>query len=376
MDSVPFSIASITFLVGLALIAIALLGGGYEVREIKLPVLRIFPRLLSFVMGTVLVSLALFGRDILPPDGHRPTPTSQDPTPTPILAPTATLSASPILINAGQSSTLTWSSMNATGCSGANFTPNGTSGSMAVTPSDTTIYSITCAGAGGASPEARSTVTVMLPPTPTATLSASRRSIKAGETSTLTWSSTNATGCRGTNFTPNGTSGSMIVTPSDTTIYSITCAGAGGASPEARARMTVTGPTLWRQDDSVLSLVLQGNSVEIRYEEPTEFIKGTGVVSGDIKFKGKKHDLDYNGKAYIRSSDCTAAFEYDMSGSESADHKTIVLDGRPPRYDPATCGIKDYKGKFGRHLEFTRAYDLEAAGKLTTEHKNGTDSIH
>ena len=61
-----YSIASITFLVGLALIVIALLGGGLEVKEIKLPVLGIFPRLLSFVMGTVLVSLALFGRDILP----------------------------------------------------------------------------------------------------------------------------------------------------------------------------------------------------------------------------------------------------------------------------------------------------------------------
>ena len=375
MDSVPFSIVSITFLVGLALIVIALLGGGFEVKEIKLPVLGIFPRLLSFVIGTVLVALALLSPEIIP-EGRRPTPTSQDPTPTPTPAPTATLSASRRSIKAGQSSTLTWSSTIATDCSGTNFTPNGTSGSMVVTPSDTTIYSITCAGAGGVSPEARSTVTVTLPPTPTATLSASRRSIKAGESSTLTWSSTNATDCSGTNFTPNGTSGSMVVTPSDTTIYSITCAGAGGVSPEARTRMTVTGPTLWRQDDSVLSLVLQGDSVEIRYEEPTEFIKSTGVVSGDIKFKGKKHDLDYNGKAYIRSSDCTAAFEYDMSGSESADHKKIVLDGRSPRYDPATCGIKDYKGKSGRHLEFTRAYDLEAAGKPTATHKNRSDSIH
>ena len=138
----------------------------------------------------------------------------------------------------------------------------------------------------------------------------------------------------------------------------------------------VTGPTLWRQNDSVLSLVLRGDNVEISYEEPTEVIKSTGVVSGDLIFKGKKHDLDYEGTAYIRSSDCTAAFEYDMSGSESADHKKIVLDGRSPRHDPATCAIKDYKGKSGRHLEFSRAYDLEVAGKLTTERKNGTDSIH
>ena len=66
MDSVPFSIVSITFLVGLALIVIALLGGGLEVKEIKLPVLGIFPRLLSFVTGTVLVSLCVFRPDILP----------------------------------------------------------------------------------------------------------------------------------------------------------------------------------------------------------------------------------------------------------------------------------------------------------------------
>jgi hypothetical protein len=150
MGSVPFSIVSITFLVGLALIVIALLGGGFEVKEIKLPVLGIFPRLLSFVIGTVLVALALFSPEIIP-ERHRPTPTSQDPapTPTPTSAPTATLSASWRSIKAGESSTLTWSSTNATDCSGTNFTPNGTSGSMVVTPSDTTIYSITCAGAGG-----------------------------------------------------------------------------------------------------------------------------------------------------------------------------------------------------------------------------------
>jgi hypothetical protein len=92
MDSVPFSIASITFLVGLALIVIALLGGGFEVKEIKLPVLGIFPRLLSFVIGigTVLVALALFSPErILERRGL--TSNSQDPapTPTPTLAVTA-----------------------------------------------------------------------------------------------------------------------------------------------------------------------------------------------------------------------------------------------------------------------------------------------
>ena len=221
-----FSIVSITFLVGLALIVIALLGGGFEAKEIRLPVLGIFPRLLSFATGTSLLLISVFRPDILPRDGQVLTPTSQDPaptqdpTPTPTLAPTATLSASPTSINAGQSSTLTWSSTNATGCSGTNFTPSSTSGSMPVTPPATTIYSITCAGAGGASRAASATVTVTAPPNPNP---------DKGETETL-----------------------------------------------------------WRQNDSIMSLLLEGDNVEIRYVDPTDFIKSTGVVSGDLKFEGKR----------------------------------------------------------------------------------------
>jgi hypothetical protein len=56
-----FSIVSITFLVGLALIVIAILGGGIEVKEIKIPALGIFPRVLSFVTGIAILALCVFG---------------------------------------------------------------------------------------------------------------------------------------------------------------------------------------------------------------------------------------------------------------------------------------------------------------------------
>jgi len=46
----PISIVSIIIFVGLALIVIALLGGGIEVREIKIPALQIVPRVLSFLL--------------------------------------------------------------------------------------------------------------------------------------------------------------------------------------------------------------------------------------------------------------------------------------------------------------------------------------
>src|SRR5208282_1079912 len=58
-------------------------------------------------------------------------------------------SASPDGIAPGASSTLSWSSTNATSCSGVGFSPSGVSGSLAVSPTVSTTYSITCTGSGG-----------------------------------------------------------------------------------------------------------------------------------------------------------------------------------------------------------------------------------
>lgn len=80
---------------------------------------------------------------------------------------TATLTAYPTSITAGSSSTLTWSSSNATSCSASWTSSTATSGSATVRPAATTKYSITCNGAGG-SITVSTTVTVIQPaPTPT-----------------------------------------------------------------------------------------------------------------------------------------------------------------------------------------------------------------
>ncbi len=88
----------------------------------------------------------------------------QPPPPPP--SPTASLSANPVLINSGQTSTLSWSSTNTTACSGTGFiTASGVSGAVSVTPVITTNYSIVCTGAGG-SANAVATVTVTPAPPP------------------------------------------------------------------------------------------------------------------------------------------------------------------------------------------------------------------
>jgi hypothetical protein len=68
------------------------------------------------------------------------------------------------------------------------------------------------------------------PPAPTVALSANPKSITAGQSSTLTWSSTNTTSCTGSNFDASATSGSAVVSPPVTTSYSVSCTGDGGSA--------------------------------------------------------------------------------------------------------------------------------------------------
>src|SRR3989344_3155317 len=66
-------------------------------------------------------------------------------------APTVTLTANPTTIQSGQSSTLTWSSTNATSCtaSGSWTGTKTTSGSQSVAPTTNATYTLACTGAGG-----------------------------------------------------------------------------------------------------------------------------------------------------------------------------------------------------------------------------------
>jgi hypothetical protein len=223
--------------------------------------------------------------------------------------PTVTLSASPTSIPHSKSSTLAWTSANATSCSGTGkgFSPSGPSGSLAVSPGVTTVYGVTCTGAGGSASQSvtltvtpaptlamgmtvAATATVYAAPTPTPStpaigseaagnqgtviggpmsneytwwkvafdddltgwisqadvapvsptaptliFSSSPSSVAPGASSTLSWSSTNATACSGTGFSPSGASGSVSVSPTVSTMYTITCTGSGGSTTRTAA---------------------------------------------------------------------------------------------------------------------------------------------
>ncbi|HXR15536.1 MAG TPA: peptidoglycan-associated lipoprotein Pal [Terriglobales bacterium] len=79
------------------------------------------------------------------------------------------------------------------------------------------------------------------PAAPTASLTASPNAIQQGQSTTLTWQTTNATDVSIDGIGAVQASGSQQVTPSDSTTYTLTAKGAGGTQ-QATARVTVTQP--------------------------------------------------------------------------------------------------------------------------------------
>lgn len=115
-------------------------------------------------------------------------------------APTLTLSANPTTVLSGGLSTLTWSSTNATSCTASNvgaegstwWGPKPTSGSDVRGPlTATATYSLACTGPGGTVSRS-ATIAVTATPAPTVSLTATPTTIHAGQSTTLTWSSTDA----------------------------------------------------------------------------------------------------------------------------------------------------------------------------------------
>lgn len=155
--------------------------------------------------------------------------------------PTVNISANPSILDIGQSAVLTWTSSNANTCvasdgwSGA----KSVSGSQTVSPSITRTYVLTCSNANGSS-SSQTTVTVRAV-LPTVTLSAHPLSIKTGESSVLTWSSSNANTCTASNgwSGSKSLSGSLSISPTATKTYTLTCSNDNG-NASANVVITVT----------------------------------------------------------------------------------------------------------------------------------------
>ena len=194
-------------------------------------------------------------------------------------------------------------------------------------------------------------------PAPTVSLSASPTSIKLGEHTTLSWTSTNAVSAA---ITPGigsvSTSGSWKLTPDQTTTFRITVRSRDGQTASDTARVTVTDPTTDPPDDDFKAFkgLRIGNDGSVRLQVGGISL-GTGpsgCLSGGGRLNGRVYD--YHWSAWQRN---TGSGWKEVSGSRKT--------GRLCGYDLSSAGsgkyrlvgdmtLADVRGKYKSENEVTK----------------------
>lgn len=257
--------------------------------------------------------------------------------------PTVSLDASSTTIDAGNSTTLTWSSANATSCSAS----GAWSGIMAASGSRSTgalgndaTFALTCAGAGGTSPPAR--VTIIVNDAPTAALSASPTSVAAGGASRLTWSSTHATACLASGgwsgpLAPSGTRATGAV--SSRTTYTLTCSGAGGTSAPATATVNlIPSATVMSVAPTVAAITLT------RSQQFTATVPGGGAAAWTV-------DGIAGGNTGVGTIDSTGLYTAGGAGVHSIVATSVANTAQTAS---ATVAVTDLPGVYTRHNDSSR----------------------
>jgi len=135
------------------------------------------------------------------------------------------------------------------------------------------------------------------PPAPTAALSANPSSIQPGQSSTLSWQTTNATDVSIDGIGAVQPSGSQSVSPTDSTTYHLTAKGTGG-SQEATARVTVTQapppPPVATAAPTDEDLFAQNvKDVYFDYDKADVRADQQGSVLGDVQFLNQHAAINF-----------------------------------------------------------------------------------
>ncbi len=257
-------------------------------------------------------------------------------------APTAALTADPMEIVAGQSSTLTVASTNAVSAviQPGNLTVTldaAGAGSVSVSPTTTTEYTLTVTDANSFTVTATAAVTVT--DRPSAALTADPATITAGQSSTLRVASTNAVsaviqpGDISVTLDASG-AGSVSVSPTATTEYTLTVTDANSFTAVATAVLTVTDrPTAALTADP--ATIAAGRSSTLR-------IASTNAVSAVIQPGNISVALDASGAGSAIVSP-TATTEYtltvtDANGAFATATAAVTVSGSAPQTPVETLG--------------------------------------
>ena len=206
-----------------------------------------------------------------------------------------TFNADPEIIMLGETSTLTWSSVNLSSCI---IEPDigsvDPTGAVDVTPGQNTTYTATCSGPIGT--KAANTTVYVINPTlpPTVHFTAGSETVVLGESVDLTWSTTNADSVTiDQGIGAVKPSGVFSVSPAENTTYTITATGPAGTASAAvtvavvhPSTITLIDPAGYQEVDAGLLIrwsdedIDSNATVSLYYDSNNSGADGTLIVGG------------------------------------------------------------------------------------------------
>ena len=288
--------------------------------------------------GFVLVLLSACGSDA-GGDSNTPPPGT---TPVPVVS----LSATPTSITAGGSTTLGWSSTNATGCTAS----GGWSGAKAASGNEVvsnitvaTTYSLSCTGAGGTSTPAVANVTITVPTTATTANAGQSRTVFAGSTVRLSGESSSD---------PEGDVLQYIWTQTDGT--SVTLTAGTTATP------TFTAPAVTANTALTFSLVVSDGTHTSTASTVT--ITVAPVVAGNVLVTGRI--------TYVRIPFSTSNLNVGLNYSAPVNRpaRGIVVNANSAALSTLiTTGETDTDGNFALSVPQNTLINLFAVARLSRD---------
>jgi hypothetical protein len=220
----------------------------------------------------------------------------------------AIISASPTSVYAGQSSTITWSSQNATSCSvsgpGISSSALSSSQSTGALSAGGKTYTINCSGEGGNASDFASVSVYAVPSSCSGSycnIGCTPSSVLKGGDVSCTWSCNPSiySSSQGTGFSTGGAlSGSRSLNPTESTTYGLACI-LSGSQTTASAQVTVNQPQLSISANP--ARVQKGKTATIAWSA-TNVIAGSCSVTSNAQGGGTWSGASGSQSAVINSS--------------------------------------------------------------------------
>ncbi len=245
--------------------------------------------------------------------------------------PTALLTASPATIDAGSTTTLSWTSTNSTRCSGTHFSTGGAaSGSVQLSPAVSRTYSVACTGTGGTANDSAAVTVNPGPDTtqPSVSMTSPSQGATISGTVTITANAADDIAVQKVQFRLDSSNRCAADTVApytcvlDTKLESNGTVTLSAVATDTSGNQTVSSPVTV----TINNTIVPPGTIRVPEDYSTIQAAINAAVNGDLVLVGPG---TYSGGLNISGKTITLASQFHTTGNTSLINSTIINGGSP-----------------------------------------------